>query len=370
MTSVLAAMRLGIVGTGRGLCLKNGLEADGYLKVVANCDINEKQNEAVRLKWGIKDTYTSYGKMLDKADLDAVCVATPMIRHVEHAVMALERGLHVISEVTAGVSVDECKKLAAACKKSAAVYCMAENGLFIRDNAIIREIVRRGLFGTPYYAEGEYLHHWEPPIKEVWRIAHTNINGVTYGSHPLGPILSWMPDDRVVSVCCAGSGHHYRDEHDQPYGQADTGVMLCKLKSGGLVKIRQDIFSVRPQATINYMLQGTDGAYESCRLNAFGGRIWLKSRCPDKEKWLEIDDLTDEFLPEIFKRLAEAMKRDKAHLGNDCITGAVCAEILAGKRENELDIHRALDMTLPGLMSQQSIREGGCWVDVPDSRDW
>ena len=33
-------------------------------------------------------------------------------------------------------------------------------------------------------------------------------------------------------------------------------------------------------------------------------------------------------------------------------------------------IHEAMDMTLPGLISQQSIAEGGKWLDVPDSREW
>lgn len=366
-TSVL---RAGIVGSGRGLCLKNGLEASGDLKVVANCDINEKQNEAVRAKWGIAQTYTDYATMLDKARLDVVIVATPMILHVPQALKALERNLHVISEVTAAVSVDECRQLTAACKKSKGVYCMAENGLYIRDNVIIRELVRRGLFGTPYYAEGEYLHHWAPPVKEVWRIAHTSVNGITYGSHPLGPILSWLPGDRVTAVACAGSGHHYTDQSGRPHAQEDTCVMLCRLKSGGLVKIRVDIISLRPRATINYMLQGTDGCYESCRLDAFGGRIWLKSRCKNPEEWLAIESLETEFLPPIFRDLAETMKKDKVHLGNDCITGAVCAEILAGKCPNELGIHQALDMTLPGLISQQSIREGGRWLEVPDSRAW
>ena len=29
-----------------------------------------------------------------------------------------------------------------------------------------------------------------------------------------------------------------------------------------------------------------------------------------------------------------------------------------------------MDMTLPGLVSQESIRQGGAWLDVPDSRVW
>ena len=35
-----------------------------------------------------------------------------------------------------------------------------------------------------------------------------------------------------------------------------------------------------------------------------------------------------------------------------------------------IGIHASMDMTLPGLLSQQSVAEGGRWVDVPDSREW
>ncbi len=367
MTSTL---KVGIVGSGRGFCLKNGLESSGFLKVAANCDLDERKNEAVRARYGITETYTDYETMLDRAHLDVVVVATPMIRHAEQAIMALERNLHVVSEVTAAVSIEECRRLAAACRVSKGIYCMAENALFLRDNLIVRELVRAGLFGTPYFGEGEYLHHWLPPVKEVWRLAHTNINGVTYSSHPLGPLLWWMNGERVVSVCCAGAGRHARDEHGRPYGQEDTCVLLGKLKGGGLVKIRQDILSPRPHATINFMLQGTEGCYESCRLNQNGGRIWLASRCRDPQEWLPIESLADEFLPELYVRLKDLMKKDRVHLGNDCLTGAACAEILEGRRPNELSIDAALDMTLPGLVSQQSIREGGRWVEVPDPREW
>jgi hypothetical protein len=39
-------------------------------------------------------------------------------------------------------------------------------------------------------------------------------------------------------------------------------------------------------------------------------------------------------------------------------------------REPPIGLHAALDMTLPGLVSQQSIAEGSGWLPVPDSRDW
>ena len=35
-----------------------------------------------------------------------------------------------------------------------------------------------------------------------------------------------------------------------------------------------------------------------------------------------------------------------------------------------IGIHEAMDMTLPGLISQESIRDNGSWKEVPDSRCW
>ena len=41
-----------------------------------------------------------------------------------------------------------------------------------------------------------------------------------------------------------------------------------------------------------------------------------------------------------------------------------------GECGNPLDVHAACDLTLPGLVSEQSVEEDGRWVAVPDSREW
>ena len=41
-----------------------------------------------------------------------------------------------------------------------------------------------------------------------------------------------------------------------------------------------------------------------------------------------------------------------------------------GERPPAVGVHEALDMTLPGLVSQESIQRGGEWLEVPDSRAW
>ncbi len=365
-------LNLGIVGAcGRGAAFKGACDALPQITIHAVCDVDSNGLTATQERLGGSEQYTDYGEMLEKSELDAVILGTPMHFHVTMAIAALERDLHVLSEVTAGVSVEECRRLVAACRKSRGVYMMAENYTYMRPNVMVREMVRSGFFGTPYYAEGEYIHELKglnevTPWRRKWQ---TGINGVTYGTHSLGPILQWMPGDRVAAVCCAGSGHHYRDSRGKEYVSEDSCVMLCKMESGGLVKIRVDMLSDRPLASTNYQLQGTDGAYESARAPGEMNRVWLRARCKDAQTWLELEELTDEFLPDFWKKNMQRAE-EAGHGGGDFFEVLDFVNTIEGKCPNPIGIDEAMDMTLPGLISQQSIAEGGRWIDVPDSRDW
>jgi len=365
-------IRVGIVGAcGRGASFRQACELLG-IRIQAVCDTSREGLPKAKSTLGAEEAHLDYAEMLDTSKLDAVILGTPMALHVPQAIAALKQHLHVLSEVPVGVSIEECRQLVQVCRASRGLYMMAENYTYIRSNQAIREMVRQGLFGRTYYGEGEYLHELKE-LNEItkWRRKwQTGINGVTYPTHSLGPILQWMPGDRVVSVCCAGSGHHYRDPRGDEYENEDSCVMLCKMHSGGLVKIRVDMLSDRPHAMTNYELQGTDGCYESSR----GGpgqhhRIWLRSRCPDMHTWLNLDELIDEFTPPAWKTYMQQAKQ-AGHGGGDLIEMIDFVDAITGKRPPDVGIHEALDMTLPGLVSQQSIAQGGAWLAVPDSRDW
>jgi len=365
-------LQLGIVGAcGRGGSFKQTLDALPGVHVRAVCDVNAEALPEAAARFAAEFSYTDYQEMLAQADLDAVILGTPMPYHVPQAIAALDHGVSVLSEVPAGVSIDECRELVLACQRSEATYMMAENYTYIRPNVLIRELVRRGLFGTPYYAEGEYLHELKG-LNEItrWRRKwQTGIDGVTYCTHSLGPVLQWMPGDRVVSVCCAGSGHHYRDPRGDLYENQDSCVMLCKMRSGGLVKIRVDMLSDRPHAMTNYALQGTDGSYESARAAGEQGRIWLRSLADEPHEWTPLDSLGDEYLPEAWRE-REAQAKKTGHGGGDFYVISDFTQAIREGQAPPIDIHEAMDMTLPGLISQQSILEEGRWIDVPDSREW
>lgn len=363
--------RLGIVGAGgRGGSFLDACRASGTFTIHAVCDRDPTALAVARTRLGAREAWLDYDEMLARSDVEAVILGTPMPLHVPQAIAALESGRHVLSEVPAGVSLEECRHLAAAATRTRSVYMMAENYTYMRPNALVRAVVARGLFGETYYAEGEYLHELKElnertPWRRRWQ---TGIDGITYGTHSLGPILQWMPGDRVVAVMCAGSGHHHRDPRGNLYENQDSCIMLGRMAKGGLIKIRVDMLSDRPHAMTNYQLQGTRGCYESARAPGERDRIWLRDRSPDGG-WMDLEALAEEFLPEAWRVHAQAAGA-AGHGGGDFLEILDFAAAVQGLRPPPIGIHEAMDMTLPGLVSQQSIAQGGVWLEVPDSRQW
>jgi predicted dehydrogenase len=364
-------LRIGIVGAaGRGRSFFAAFNAHPQARVHAVCDINEEGVRKVAAENGVEHVYLDLEAMLDDGNIDLLVVGTPMPLHAPQTIAALERGIHVLSEVPAAVSVDECRAMVGAAKASSAKYMMAENYCYIRTNVLVRHIARAGLFGELYFGEGAYIHELKG-LNEItkWRRKwQTGINGCTYPTHSLGPVMQWL-GERVVSVCCFGSGHHYVDPRGDRYELEDSVHMACRMERGGLANIRLDMLSNRPHNMTYYSLQGTEGCYEAPRGAGDRHKVWLKSRHEDPNAWHDLSDFEEEFLPDDWLHPpAEALK--SGHWGGDYMVVKDFLDAIVEDRDPPIDIHAAMDMTVPGLISQQSIDQGGVWLGVPDSREW
>lgn len=364
-------IRFGIVGVcggwGRGKGMVKTINSVPGCKVVALCDIDIGGLHEANKELGVEHVHKDYSQMLEQCELDAVFIATPMNLHGPQAVEAIERGIHVLSEVPAVVDMEQAMALVKACKKGNAVYMIAENYIYFRENMMVTEMIKKGEFGSPYYAESEYIHglrwlHAKTKWRRKWQVG---INGITYGTHCLGPILQWMSGDRVKRVSCSGAGHHYVDENDKPYEMEDVCVLMGKMESGALIKVRSDLISNGPGRTI-YYLQGTQGVFDSDRGR---NRIWLQNHCEDKKAYRDIKDLEGTFLPAMWRE-HEAAAKVTGHAGGDYLQMIDFIAAVRDETPTPLGIHEAMDMTLPGLVSQQSILQDSDWIDVPDSRGW
>ena len=359
-------LKVGIVGAPRGQSFIRSFQEIEETDVIAICDLKIDVVEGVASQFNIDQKYTDFEKMV-QSDLDIVVVSTPMPLHAPQSTLALQEGKHVISEVPAATDLQQCWELAKSVENSKKKYMMAENYVYTRENILIRELAMQGLFGDIYFGEGQYIHELKS-LNEItkWRRKwQTGRNGCTYSTHSLGPVLQWF-EDRVCTVSCFGSGHHYEDSEGKQYENEDTISMICKTTRGGLVEIRVDMLSDRPALGQYYSLQGTKGCYEAARGLGDQPKIWLAEHS-DQIAWQSLSDFEEQYMPEIWRNPSmEALQA--GHGGGDYLEVREFVDSIINDTKSPIDIYESLDMTVPGLVSEVSINRESIPVEVPDFR--
>lgn len=362
-------LKVGIAGANRGKQFYKELNRYDNVEVIAVMDPDEQSLDTFKKKCEVQYAFTDYEDLLDSG-INVVVIASPMQYHTRQAIQALKRDIHVLCEVTAATTLKECKELFKAVKKSKATYMMAENYCYIPENICVGNMVKAGLFGDIYYAEGEYLHnvrnlHYDAQGNETWRKQlQVGRAGVTYGTHSLGPVLQWF-DEPIVNIHCIGSG----PSNYSGYIHDDTSLMLCRTKSEKLIRIRLDMMSSRPHHMKYYTLQGTKGVYEAPRSEKDVHRVWLKDYAKDSESWMPLTEFFPKFLPPDAIHLP-VERRNGNHWGGDYLMIKDYVQSISENKPVPIDIYRALELTIPCILSEKSVLSKGNQVEIPDIHKW
>lgn len=353
-------VRFGLVGTGRGVKFARIVDRVPQAQLVCVFDPDEAARKAFLDEFPGVEAVTTFDDLLD-GRVDAIYLASPQQYHGPQTVAAMAVGVHVLSEIPPVVSVEQARELVAAVRRSTATFMVAENHCYIPAHLIVTEMVRAGLFGDIYFAEGEYVYHarqmqTDDAGRPTWRsFWHVGINGVTYPTHTLGPLLRWL-GNRLTSVMTVGAGHTTDYEMD------DTLLLLGRTGRGAVVQMRLDLLSPRPVEPAFVAFQGNRGAFDSGRGPFDRPRVYLHGRSTSGE-WEPIDDYIGEFKPERYAALFEEPKLWKSPYGPllDFV------DAVLGCQPHTLDVYEGLDMMLPGIVSETA-RAQGDWVTVPDPR--
>ncbi len=364
MTTTTDDLRLGVVGAGRGGGFIAAARALDRVRLSAVYDPDPAAATAFRDEHGFGVTCDSYSELLERVDV--VVVASPQHHHAPQAIEALGAGVHVLSEVPAAVDLEQAHALLGAVRTSTAQYMLAENYVYMRPNLILGEMVRSGALGTVYAADGEYLHavpdlltrpDGSPTWRRYWQAGR---DALTYPTHSLGPVLGWL-DDRLTSISCVGAGRNNFPE----YEIQDMVSLTGRTAGGALVRVRLDILSPRPELMDYYSVQGTSGAYEAGRAEGEACRVHVGGRTAEN-CWDDLETYAEEFLPDRFRQPLDST----GHGGSDTWPLREFVRAVRLGERPPIDVYRALDMTLPGIVSETSIATGGAVVPVPDPRRW
>ena len=374
-------LQIGAVGLGRGsTAIEIAQKFASKVNIAAICDINKEKADNCASRFGINNVYYDYEEMLKDKSLDAIYVATPIPSHAKHCIQAFEAGKHVLSEVTCITDLQDAEPMIQAQEKSGKIYMLAENYCYLKAWNMVMKMVKAGLFGEIYYAEGDYLMNFHQragfPYVGGWRqnVYHMH-RGHVYITHSLGPLMQAFGYEPLERVSCMGSGSY---PHAWGLRADNTCNLLIQTKSKKLIRLRQDFLSLRPDNFLFYAIQGVNGVYEGGR--SYPGayhegdrrekqdaahKVSIKGLCSPNE-WIDLFSLK-EFLPDMSEGWLPDEEIRKYGVYNEGV-GVMFndfASVITGEKENELTLKRTLNWTAAGLRSEESADRDGDPVAIP-----
>ncbi len=362
-------IKIGIAGT-RGLSTLMGLQSIEDVEIAAMCDLDEQHlNDAAAKIGGDIKKFRVFDDMIE-SDIDAVIIATPMQCHVPQAIAAMEAGKHVMCEVTAGVSMDELFWLCETVEKYNKIYMYAENYIYAPKVQLVKNMVAKGIFGEPYYAEGMYLHNIGnlfvyPDGKTSWRsFWQCGKRGNFYPTHSIGPVMQWFPGDRITEISTFSPGVW----NDLGLKQDSGTTTMCRTANGKLLNIRVDCMSPRPHNMDFYQLQGTKGFFQSKTYGDDYDRVsFIGEDSPlHNMKYQRLDEFRM-YLPERYLNATEEQKHS-GHDGGDFFIVEDFINAIRTETQPELDVYKACEWTAVGLLSSLSVVNKGRTLEVPHFR--
>jgi phthalate 4,5-cis-dihydrodiol dehydrogenase len=140
-------LRLGIVGVGVGAAeIIPAMQNFEAVELVAAADTSPRILETFRQRYGGK-TYDSIEGLCADPDVDAVWIATPNRFHAAHAIIAAERGKHVVVEKPMAVSMQEAERMIEAAAKHKVKLICGHTQSFLPHIRTMREIILSGAVG-------------------------------------------------------------------------------------------------------------------------------------------------------------------------------------------------------------------------------
>jgi len=160
-------IRVAIIGLGFGAEFIPICQNFPGAELHAICRRDRKGLDESGDRYGVKIRYTDYRKLLEDPNIDAVHINSPISDHAWMAIEGLRAGKHVACTVPMGTSIDECRQIVLAQRKSGCPKGSAasRNRRPFRTPSICRSCreaataARTRTWSTPSYYPGKKDHH-------------------------------------------------------------------------------------------------------------------------------------------------------------------------------------------------------------------
>jgi len=343
----------------------------------------------------------SFDAAINDDTINTIAVFTQRHTHGDLVVKALEAGKDVYSAVPMAISVEDCKAIIDAVKRTGRTYMMGETCVYYPSSMYCAETHKKGEFGNFVYGESQYFHdlsHFHEDFQNDKPASA--VPPFYYPTHSTAMILN-AADAYALKVSAMG----YVDrEEDTPYAVGknpwdnvfSNEFCLMQLSNGGVARVSEcrRIGYKAPSSFVSGFY-GTKAAYQ------FNNAQHLITRLT--KEGVDIEDVSDyvnpaemtanknmdsykqdvanhiyqwnNFAPVQYKeaeRLPEAYKENpeiNGHMAShQLMIDDFCTAVSEGKMPY-VNAWRAARFTIPGLIAHESAKQGGIMLPVPDCGD-
>jgi UDP-N-acetyl-2-amino-2-deoxyglucuronate dehydrogenase len=224
-------LRIAILGCGR--ISVNHLEAiqsnSDRFKLVAVCDIILEKAMDVAQKMEV-EMYSSFEEMLNQGNIDVVSLCTPSGLHPEQAIMAAQKGVHVISEKPMATNLKAANEMIDVCDQFGVKLFVVKQNRLNSTLQLVKKTIEKQRFGQIYMIAVNVF--WQRPQSYYdvapWRGTWEYDGGafMNQASHYVD-MMEWLIGD-VDKVCAMTSTMARKIEAE------DTGSAILRFKNGAI----------------------------------------------------------------------------------------------------------------------------------------
>ena len=393
----LKKVRVGVVGLGnRGPGAVHRIASIPGTEVTALCDLYQDKVSAQQawLKRNNKPAAREFvgaegwKAMCDWDGIDVVYCVTNWQTHVPIMLRAMNSGKHVMCEVPAALTLDDCWAVVETAEKTK-LHCMQlENCCYGESEMLALNLCRLGKLGELVHGEGAYIHdlrgmcyaEWDKGgYYDYWRLRYNKDHpGNQYETHGLGPICQYMNINRgdrfdyLVSVDSQQLGFHDYAAHHFPEGSwqrqwnikmADMNTTIIKTAIGRTIMVQHDVANARPYDRIN-LISGTRGILQDypyrCAIEpkpGAGAHVYDGN---------EASKILEEYRHPLWKKAGDIAKKVGGHGGMDFLMDLRWSYCLQNGLPLDMDVYDLASWCALGELTEKSATNRGRSMDVPD----
>lgn len=300
-------VRVAVIGVGtRGSYLLSHILKVPGVKVVALCDLDPERLEnaarQVSAAGGEAKKYDDFRQLLDRKDIDAVVIATPVDTHKMIAVAALEVGRNVYCEKPMAGTPEETRMMVAAAKSAKGIF---QSGFQLRHDPNRRaamEFIHKGGIGDVLFLQG-YRHTGDLPRETAWYFdrKRSGDNIVEQACHILD-LMTWAVDKPPLRAFGSGGINLFKNV---PPGRTTMDNYIVVYEFPGDIRLEfSHIYFDPPQFSgIKERVFGSKGAVD------LAGAKWIE-REKKGELLLEVPD---KGLDSTYQSLAAFIENARGH---------------------------------------------------------